>query len=79
MQEKKPLSVWDRVQGLLIGLLFCGLMWAVFSYLLPLALSGQGWAAPGTGAWGGLVLMGVAVVGLIGVAVMRPRGGPPGA
>jgi hypothetical protein len=77
MQGDKPRSGWDHVQGLYAGLLFCGLMWVAFSYLLPLVLSGQGWVPPGTGALGGLALMGVGAAGLAVVLLLRPKGGPP--
>ena len=67
MEEKKPPSGWDRVMGLFFGLTFCGLMWALFSYLLPVVMSGQGWVPAGTGAWGGIVLMGLGITGIAGL------------
>jgi len=52
-------------------------MWALFSYILPLAVesTGQGWAAPGTGAWGGLALLAFGIAGLVVVAIIRPKRG----
>jgi hypothetical protein len=75
MPDSKRIVGWDRVQGLFIGVAFCGLVWAIISYLLPLALSGQGWAAPGSGAWGGLALIVIGAVGLICLAIIRPGRG----
>jgi hypothetical protein len=79
MPEIKRPSGWDRLQGLFFGVTVCGLMWALFSYILPLVVgsTGQGWAAPGTGAWGGLALLALGVVGLAVVAIIRPKRGDP--
>jgi F0F1-type ATP synthase membrane subunit a len=79
MPDIKRPTGWDRLQGLFFGVAFCGFIWALFSYLLPIVMgaTGQSWAAPGTGALGGLALLALGVVGLAVVAIIRPKRGDP--
>ena len=77
MPDIKQPTGWDRLQGLFIGVAFCGFIWTLFSYLLPMVMgaTGQNWTEPGAGALGGLGLMGIGVVGAVVVAIIRPKRG----